>query len=363
MKGKQISAVLEEVNRFELRELDIPEIQSDEALLQVEMAGVCRTDASFYRGKTRAHLIPLILGHEILGHIAAIGEEAAQNYGVREGDRVVVESSIRCGYCRYCVSGSYQLCENRRSYGTSMPVSAPPHLWGAYGQYMYLAPGSGVHRISESVPAEAAVLACSVIANGIQWVRHIGQVNIGDVVVIQGAGQQGLAATIAAKESGAGLILMTGLTRDERRFELAKTLGADFTVDVEKEEAEERVRELTQGAMADVLLDVTGSPSALAEAVTLVRKGGCIVAASVLGDDALVPLHADQLLFKQITLKFVYTNNDPAVRAAIQLIESRKYPLEEMVTDRFKLGEAELAVQTVAGDDSQNYPIKVAIIP
>jgi len=68
-------------------------------------------------------------------------------------------------------------------------------------------------------------------------------------------------------------------------------------------------------------------------------------------------------LLKQITLKFVYTNTDPAVRAAIQLIESRKYPLEEMVTDRFKLGEAELAVRTVAGDDSQNYPIKVAIIP
>lgn len=113
MKGKQTSMVLEEIGQFAARQLDIPAIRSDEALLRVEMTGVCRTDASFYQGKTRPHLIPLILGHEILGHIAEIGEEAAQAYGVREGDRVVVESSIRCGRCPLLPGG--QLSTVRQS--------------------------------------------------------------------------------------------------------------------------------------------------------------------------------------------------------------------------------------------------------
>ncbi|MBI2821821.1 MAG: alcohol dehydrogenase catalytic domain-containing protein [Acidobacteria bacterium] len=366
-KGSQkefcVSAVLEEVNRFSLQEFPVPPIGADEALLRVEMAGVCRTDASFYQGKTRRNLIPLILGHEILGHVAQIGEVAAHHYGARQGDRVVVESSIRCGNCRYCIAGDYQLCDNRRGYGTSMTLAIPPHLWGAYGQYMYIAPGSVVHKISPAVPAEAAVLACSVIADGIQWVRYIGGVKVGDVVVIQGAGQQGLAATVAAKESGAGLILVTGLARDRRRFELAKTLGADQTVDIENENPVERIRQASGGDLADVVVDVSGSPHALGQAVHCVRKGGCIIAASVVGQDTLIALPSDELLFKQVTLKFVYTSTAPAVRAAVRLIESRKYPLEKMVTHRFPLQDAERAVRTVAGEDPEANPVKVVITP
>lgn len=361
MKGKQTSMVLEEIGQFAARQLDIPAIRSDEALLRVEMTGVCRTDASFYQGKTRPHLIPLILGHEILGHIAEIGEEAAQAYGVREGDRVVVESSIRCGRCPYCREGNYQLCDNHRSYGTSMTLSTPPHLWGAYGEYLYLAPGSVLHPISESVPAEAAVLACSVIADGIQWVRDMGQVQPGNTVVVQGAGQQGLAAALAARECGARQIIVTGLSRDERRLELARKLGATLTIDVEKENVQQRILELTDATLADLVVDVSGSPQALAQAGSLVRKGGTIVVASVVGETTLVPISNDQLVFKQITVKYVYTSTAPAVRSAVELIESRKYPLEEMVTHKFAFTDAERAVRTVAGQNSEAYPIKVVL--
>ena len=224
-------------------------------------------DASFYQGKTRPHLIPLILGHEILGHIAEIGKEAARGYQIREGDRVVVESSIRCGRCPYCEQGNYQLCDNHRSYGTSMTLSTPPHLWGAYGEYLYIAPGSVLHPISESVPAEAAVLACSVVADGIQWVRDMGQVQPGHTVLIQGAGQQGLAAAVAARECGAEQIIVTGMSRDERRLELARKLGASATIDVEKEDVQERINELTDTALADLVVDGESSPAALADLV------------------------------------------------------------------------------------------------
>jgi alcohol dehydrogenase len=358
---KQTSMVLEEIGKFSARQLDIPAIGSDEALLRVEMTGVCRTDASFYQGKTRPHLIPLILGHEILGHIAEIGEQAARNYGVQEGDRVVVESSIRCDRCPYCRQGNYQLCDNYRSYGTSMTLSTPPHLWGAYGEYLYLAPGSVLHPIAESVPAEAAVLACSVIADGIQWVRDMGQVQPGDTVLVQGAGQQGLAAAVAARECDAGQIIVTGLSRDERRLELAQKLGASHTINVEQENLEGRLRELTNDTLADVVVDVSTSLRALAQAGSLVRKGGTVVVASVVGEKTTVPINTDQLVFKQVTVKYVYTSTAPAVRSAVQLIESRKYPFEEMVTHRFPLEQAEQAVQAVAGQNAKVYPIKVVL--
>ncbi len=361
VNGKQTSMVLEKIGKFSPRELEIPVIGPAEALLRVEMTGVCRTDASFYQGKTRPHLIPLILGHEILGHVAAIGEEAAQTHGVREGDRVVVESSIRCDRCPHCRRGNYQLCDNHRSYGTSMTLSTPPHLWGAYGEYLYLAPGSLLHPISESVPAEAAVLACSVIADGIQWVRDIGQVQPGDTVLIQGVGQQGLAAAVAARECGAKQIIVTGLSRDKQRFELALKLGATFTVDIEKESVKERVQELTATTLADVVVDVSGSPQALAQTGSLVRKGGTIVVASVVGETTSVPISTDQLVFKQITVKYVYTSTAPAVCSAVQLIESRKYPFEDLVTHRFPLEQVEQAVQTVAGQNPDAYPIKVVL--
>jgi len=363
MSDKTISVVLEQPGRFAVREFNQPEISENEALLRVELVGACRTDASFYHGKTRPHLIPLILGHEILGRIARLGSAAARDWGVQEGDRVVVESSIRCGRCRYCNSGDYQLCDNRRSYGSSVTLAVPPHLWGAYGQYMYLAPGSVLHKISESIPSEAAVLACSVVANGIQWVSHVGGVRIGDVVVIQGPGQQGLAAIVAAKESGAGFVAVTGLTRDLHRFELAKTLGADLTIDIQKENEMESLLQATGGQLADVVLDVSGDPRALPEAASLVRKAGTIVEASIIGQETRIALPSDQLIFKQVTVKFAYTSTEPATLIAVRLIESRKYPFERMVTHRFPLEQAELAVKTVAGENAEAYPTKVVIVP
>jgi alcohol dehydrogenase len=172
-----------------------------------------------------------------------------------------------------------------------------------------------------------------------------------------------LAAIVAAKESGAGIVAVTGLTRDLHRFEMAKTLGADLTIDIEKENATERLLQATGGQLADVVLDVSGSPHALPEAANLVRKGGTIVEANIVGQETRIALPSDQLVFKQVTVKFPYTNTEPATRIAVRLIESRKYPLERMVTHRFPLEQAELAVKTVAGENANAYPTKVVLIP
>lgn len=358
-----LAAVLEAPGRLTMREFPLPEIGPDEALLRVEMAGVCATDPAWASGKVALPAFPMILGHEILGRIARIGREAAARYGVKEGDRVVVEGSTRCDHCDYCISGDYHLCDNRRSYGSTVPTTVPPALWGGYSQYLYLAPGSMLHRVSEGMPAEGGVLACAVVANGIKWVRECGQAGLGQSVVIQGVGPQGLACIVAAKESGAGPVIATGLSRDRARFALARELGADVIIDVERDDLQGRVREATNGRMADLVVDVTGSPPAVKASLDLVRKRGRMIQAGVTGTTTLTPLPLDTLLFREITLQGVFAHTVTSVRAAIRVIESRRYPLEKLVTHHYPLREAAHALRVTAREVPGEDPIKVVLTP
>ena len=226
MAEKEYSAVVEDVGKMFIKEFPIPDIGPYDGLLKVEMAGVCGSDPKVYHGKLRMTEFPFILGHEILGHIEEIGEEAAKRYGVSIGDRVIMEALAKCGHCEYCLEGLYKFCENSIGYGgISGSSKVPPYLWGAYGQYMYIAPGSVLHKVSENIPREAAVLAGAVISNGVAWTRILGQVSIGQTVVIQGVGCQGLASVIVAKESGASPIIVTGRSVDERKLELPGSLA------------------------------------------------------------------------------------------------------------------------------------------
>jgi alcohol dehydrogenase len=246
--------VVETPGRMSLWEFDLPRIGPEDGLLKVEMAGVCGSDPGIFQGKaTRGpRHYPLIMGHEIVGHIEEIGEAAAKRHGVIVGDRVIIEYAFGCGECYPCITGNYGQCESFLTYGSMISCKEPPHLWGAYGEYVYIAPRAMVHKVSKTLPPEAAVLICAVLGNAIRWLRMVGGVSIGHTVVIEGPGQQGLAGVIVARESGAQNIIITGLTRDRRRFDLAREFGATHCIDVEKEDPVEVVKEVTAGKMADV---------------------------------------------------------------------------------------------------------------
>ncbi|MFQ5693474.1 MAG: zinc-binding dehydrogenase, partial [Nitrospinota bacterium] len=297
---KEFSAVLEGKARMSLREFPLPELGEDEGLLRVEMAGVCGSDYSWYHEKVQLPYYPVILGHEILGRIEKLGKKAADRLGLAEGDRVVVESRISCNACRYCLAGNYVFCDKELGYGTTVPCDRPPHLWGAYGEYLYIAPGARVHKVSESVPAEAAVLTCGILANGLRWVHQKGGVGIGDAVVVQGVGQQGLATVIASTEAGAGLIIATGVRGDERRLRLAREYGAHHTVNMEEPGAVERILDLTGGRGADVVVDVTSSPASFQTALDLVRKQGTVVSAGLKGTRVETPVVLDKIVLREV---------------------------------------------------------------
>jgi alcohol dehydrogenase len=363
MGKTSFTAVVQEYNKMIFKEFPVPEIGPDEGILRVELTGVCSTDPNWFQGKVTLRALPIILGHESVGVIEEIGEIAAQKYGVKPGDRVVVECSIPCTHCWYCVNGMYHLCDNRRSYGTSVSTEVYPSIWGSYGQYMYIAPGSLIHKVPDNVSRETAVIVTAVLGNGVRWINHIGKCQIGETVLIQGVGPQGLCGIIAAKESGAGCVIATGLSSDQKRMDLAKEMGADIVVNVEKEDTLEVVRHATGGRMADLFMDVTGNPAAIAGSLDLVRKGGRIVQAGTTGTTAQTPMLLNKLTFKEISFLGTFSHSNLSVAAAMRVAASGKYPIDKMVTHTLPLKDVlhafALTQREVQGEDD----IKVLLDP
>ncbi len=352
-------AVLVESRRIEIEEYPIPDIEENSALLKLEQAGLCGTDYKLYTGGL-ARKYPIIPGHEILGRIERIGSEMAKKEGLKVGDRVVVEASIPCGSCKFCNDGLHRLCVTGRYYGFT-PSSDAPYLWGAFADVMYIAPGSLMAKIPEHISPEAATVAASTLGNGVRWMRTVGGAEIGKSVVIQGVGAQGLCAVIAAKESGAYPIIVTGITADAPRFALARELGADVCIDAQTQDVIEEVRRATNGEMASTVLDVSGSPEAISLSVSLVQPLGTIVCASSVSGNKLSSINTNELTRKEIRFQGVWTHSMDSTRQAMRIAEAGKYPLEKMISHRFSLEEADKAVRSIGREVSDINPIKVSI--
>ncbi len=337
--------------RLELRELPVPEIDDDSGLLRVEACGICGSDAEQYAGVLPAPW-PVIPGHEPLGVIDQIGDRAAQRWGVDVGDRVAVEVLIPCGHCRACREGRYQVCRGRGGmFGYSyVPLSHPPGLWGAYADYMYLDPCSIVHRVRKDIPASIAVMF-NPLGAGFRWAVELPDTGPGDTVLVLGPGQRGLACVIAARVAGADTIIVTGLARDAAKLALARELGADHVIDVEAEDARRRVKELTGGRGADVVIEVSAnSPAPVAEALHHVAFGGRIVLAGVKGFKPVPDFVSDLVVLKEAHIIGAFGVTSRGYAAAIRLIESGRVPLARMHTHDFALEDAERAIQTLAGE-------------
>jgi threonine dehydrogenase-like Zn-dependent dehydrogenase len=350
--------------QLELRELPVPDIADDSALLRVEACGICGSDAEQYTGTIPVEY-PVVPGHEPLGRIERIGDRAAKRWGVDVGDRVAVETPIPCGHCRACLGGRYNLCRGRGGMFAHgyVPVTRPPGVWGAYADYMYLDPFSLVHKMSPDLPASTAVMF-NPLGAGFRWAVELPDTGPGDTVLVLGPGQRGLASVIAAHAAGADTIIVTGLERDAEKLALAKTLGADHTIDVEHEDARSRVRELTGGHGADVVIEVSAnSPVPVAEALHYAAFGARIVLAGVKGFKPVPEFVSDLVVVKELHLMGAFGVTSPAYEAAIRLIESGRVPVEHMHTHDFALDEAEHAIRLLGGEIPGQQSIHSCLLP
>jgi len=227
---------------------------------------------------------------------------------------------------------------------------------------MHLHPNSIVHRVRGDIPAEIAVMY-NPLGAGVRWALQYGGVHLGSSVLVLGAGQRGLAAILASKYVGAGLIIATGLGRDVKKLELAREFGADVTINVDEEDTVARVRELTGGDGVDVVLDLTPmAAQPILDAINAVRWGGTIVLAGLKGHQE-IPIPTDLLINKALTVKGAFSVDAAAYTAAITLIESGKFPLEKMQTHKFGLDDVEHAIKLLAGEIDGEDGIHVAVMP
>jgi threonine dehydrogenase-like Zn-dependent dehydrogenase len=312
----------------------------------------------------------VIMGHENVGVIAKAGKKFVERKGVKEGDVVFLEHYLPCMKCEWCHQGEYRHCEatdwhhnpGAIRYGYTSADEAP-YLWGGFGQYLYLPWNAVLHKVPAGVTPELAGIA-TPLANGIQWSLFEAKIGYGAKVLIQGPGQQGLSQVVAAKQSGADLIIVTGTTKDEKRLAVAKALGADYTIDVLKEDPLQRIMEITSGKGVDVSVDCTsgaGKTALLLGVEALKRKAGTLV---VQGNE--MPTFPDfpmeRITLKYITIKSARGHSYRACELALEQLASHRFPLELVTTHTFGLNEVDYAIKSVGGKGASDV-IHVSVLP
>ena len=261
---------------YRLEEIPVPAVGPDDILLRVEACGICAGDvkathptARFWGGDGMPGFCepPFVPGHEFIGEIAAMGENASGRFKV--GDRIVSEQIVPCRYCR---RGQYWLCVPHNVYGFK------EFLGGGMAEYVRLPKGSINYAVPKSLSMEKAVLiepyACSL--HGVRQANA----TVDDVVVLAGAGTLGLGMVGALKMRNPKKLIVLDMV--DERLEKARAFGADVTINPDRENALEKVLALTDGYGCDVYLEVTGHPSAVQQGLDMIAKGGTFVEFSVM---------------------------------------------------------------------------------
>ena len=314
---------------IEIREISKPLIPfPDWVLIKVKAAGVCGTDLHIWHDQF-AYWPPVVLGHEFAGEIADVGS-AVKKFQL--GDRVVAEPhSFACGVCELCRTGKIQICSSKRSPG-----------WGINGAFtdFLVMPASLLHRIPVGLPDSIAALA-EPMAITVHQVAERGKIECQDFVVITGAGPIGILAAFVAKSMGASRVAIIGKNECEHiRFPVAKSLGADYIINVDRENPVERIMELTHGRGADLVVETSGAGSAIAQSVEMVRKCGRISAIGISTQDT-VSFPWNKAINKVLDIVFNMSSSYSSWDRALSLLDNAKTDLGQIITHQTSIKEWE----------------------
>jgi len=321
-----LAAVLYGPRELRIEEVEKPKVTPGKVLVEVKACGVCMTDLHMYMWEFPVKT-PVILGHEFSGVIAELGDNAAE---FEIGGRVAVDPALSCGVCEACVSGRNNLCERLTAIGGAGNVIVN----GAFAEYT-LVPKEAVGKIPREISFDEGAfvepLGCCI--HGVD----VSRVGIGDVVALIGAGPIGLLLLQLTKLAGASQILVVDI-KDER-LQLAATLGADVVINPSKEDPVGRLKELTHGKGADVVIEAVGSPMTVKHAVQMVSKGGRVVIFGVAPVESRVDISPFDAYFREIEIVGSYAITREAFLRSIAMLRSGRIKVEPLITERFKLSE------------------------
>jgi propanol-preferring alcohol dehydrogenase len=246
---------------LQMQEIPVPAVGRRDILVQVKAAGICHSDVHYRAGISPAGPLPLTLGHEVAGVVAAVGEEVTN---VRPGDRVCLHYLITCGECEYCARGSEQFCRHASMIGK--------YRDGGFAEYIAV-PARNAFILPPEISFEiGAIMMCSS-ATSFHALRKAG-LQAGERVAIFGVGGLGMSAVQLARAFGA--IEVFAVDIDPAKLELAKRFGA-VPIDNRRGDAVEQIRELTGGAGVDVAVELIGLPATIRQAIDAVGIFGRVV--------------------------------------------------------------------------------------
>jgi L-iditol 2-dehydrogenase len=348
------AAFMTATNVVDVREADEPALDPGGAVLRVEACGICGTDArTFFNGDPRAPA-PWILGHEPVGVLEQVGPDAVLPPGVRKGDRVFLGSILTCGQCRQCTEGHQNLCEHHLLYGFD-PFP------GAYAELAAVPPIAtrNLMPLPPDLPSDLATMvdpfACAL--NGVEVL----DVDLGDTVVILGAGPIGCWQAVMARDRGADRVFLSDVS--QQRLDLALKVVGGFVDDAWIAGEDNGVAELldrTGGAGADRIS--VAAPSTRAQQAALemaARRARVVYFAGLPKHDPVSPLDMNQLHYKELAILGAYGATPRHYRITMDYLHRRRQELAPVVTHRFQLDEIDDAFETIRGGTG----LKAVVVP
>jgi len=329
-----LTAVLYGVDDLRLEKQPIPEIEDDQVLLEMDCVGICGSDVHYLvHGRIGDFVVnaPMIIGHEASGIVKQLGRKVKT---LAVGDRVAIEPGVPCRHCDQCKSGKYNLCPD-------MAFCATPPFHGNLRRY-YAHAADFCFKLPDHVSMEEGALL-EPLSVGVHACRR-GQVSLGDDVLILGAGPIGLVTVITAKDMGATRVIITDLVQS--RLDVAKELGADYTVLIEKDDTETDIVKKVESALGTLpnkTIDCSGVESTNRVGLLATRSGGVFVIVGCGKPEVKIPLIS--ALTREVDIRgvFRYANDYPA---ALAMVSRGRANVKRLVTHHFDMTETAEAFKT-----------------
>ncbi len=335
-----LAGVCDAPGSFELREVDSPSPASGEVLIEVAACGICGTDLHILDGTYHADY-PIIPGHELTGTVTALGDGVSH---LEVGTRVAVNPNLPCRHCRQCRRGRPHLCENPQAVGVTRS--------GGFAEKCAFPAELAVRLPDALTLVEAALMEpTSCCLHGIEVARP----SPGDHVIILGGGTVGLLLLQLARLSGAAQVVVSELVPSKRQ--LAEELGADASVDPAAHDDAVQALLDAAGGPADLVVEAAGTEATATIALDLVAPGGTVLFFGVCEEEVSIGVRPRRVFREELRIVGSYTNPFTDERA-LDLLASGKIETGGLISDRFPLQDAPLAIERARQADS----VKVMLV-
>jgi L-iditol 2-dehydrogenase len=320
------AAVFEGVEKISLRNVPIPTCEKEGILVRVEACGICGGDIRNFHNGLRAGVKEQIMGHEIAGVVVKVGRDKPSRF--RIGERVAIAPDVSCGECYYCRRGLVNLCARHRMIGTHWP--------GGFAQFLYLPDEVLQHGFIEPIPENLSFeeAALAEPASSVLACQEVNNIKLGDTVVIIGDGSIGCLHIEVAKARGASRVIIIG----KRKLELAAEFGPDYSINALTQNPVEKVKKITNGLGADIVICANPVADTQEQAIEMVRKRGKVILFGGLPkNNPITTLNSNLIHYNELMIIGSFSYPSTGLEDALKMIATGQISAAKYVKHRVSL--------------------------